>query len=254
MTLTLEHLPLAKSPLSRLDPRRKLASLLLAMLGLALLRTLPPVSAAFGAALLLSVACRQPVRWYVKRFGTLFLFVFLFAGAMPLLLEGPGAIWEIGGVTFSEHGLRASGVLMFKTLGIVLLAATLLLTAPLHVTLQAAHRLQIPGILVQLLGLTYRYLFVLSGELARLRTAVRVRGFRARPSRHTYRTVAHVAGTLLVRGSERAERVSQAMRCRGFDGSFRSLGEFQTRSVDVIFFLLVTSCTLGLVFWDWSLR
>ena len=102
----------------------------------------------------------------------------------------------------------------------------MLATAPLEVTLKAAHALRVPGLLVQLALLSYRYLFVLGDELARLRVALRVRGYRHRANWHSYRTVGHVAGTLLVRGYERAERVGQAMRCRGFDGRFRSLTEF----------------------------
>jgi cobalt/nickel transport system permease protein len=77
-----------------------------------------------------------------------------------------------------------------------------------------------------------------------------VRGFRNRPSLRSYRTVGHVAGTLLVRSSEQAERVAQAMRCRGFDGRFRSLTEFRTTAADGILFLLVVVVAGGLVFWD----
>src|SRR4029077_17601964 len=106
-------------------------------------------------------------------------------------------------------------------------------------TLKAAHALHVPGLLVQLLVLTYRYLFVLSSELARLRVALRVRGYRNRATRHSYRTVGHVAGTLLVRGYERAERVGQAMRCRGFDGRFRTLTTFHTRAADLLAFLVL---------------
>src|SRR5437868_4244073 len=83
------------------------------------------------------------------------------------------------------------------------------------------------------LVLTYRYTFLLAEELGRLRIALRVRGYRNRANLHSYRTIGHVAGTLLVRSHERAERVGQAMRCRGFDGRFRSLTAFRTRWPDV---------------------
>jgi cobalt/nickel transport system permease protein len=98
--------------------------------------------------------------------------------------------------------------------------------------------------------LTHRYIFVLGAELSRLRTALRVRGFRNRASRHSYRTVGHVAGTLLVRGYERAERVGQAMRCRGFDGRFRSPIEFRTTWADLLFFFLVAGGATTLLFMD----
>jgi cobalt/nickel transport system permease protein len=59
-----------------------------------------------------------------------------------------------------------------------------------------------------------------------------------------------VTGTLLVRGSDRAERVAQAMRCRGFDGHFRTTTAFRTRPADVGMFLLIVGVVGGLVAWD----
>jgi len=126
----------------------------------------------------------------------------------------------------------------------------LLASAPLEDTLKAAHALRVPGLLVQLAVLTYRYVFVLAGELARLRVALRVRGYRNRANRHSYRTIGHVAGALLVRGYERAERVGQAMRCRGFTGRFHSLAEFRTTATDVAAFALVVGCAGALLAWD----
>jgi cobalt/nickel transport system permease protein len=103
---------------------------------------------------------------------------------------------------------------------------------------------------VQLAVLTYRYVFVLADELGRLRVALRVRGYRNRMTRHSYRTIGHVAGTLLVRGAERAERVGQAMRCRGFDGRFRSLAAFRTTAVDVAAFVLIGGGAAAVWLWD----
>ena len=107
-----------------------------------------------------------------------------------------------------------------------------------------------PGLLVQLALLSYRYLFVLAEELSRLRVALRVRAFRSRVSAHSYRTIGHVAGTLLVRGHERAERVGHAMRCRGFDGVFRSLTEFRTTAADVLLWVSVVAAAGGVVALD----
>ena len=150
--------------------------------------------------------------------------------------------------------MRSALLVFCKGMTVVALMLVLLATAPLDATLKAAHALYVPGVLVQLAVLTYRYLFVLAGELGRLRLALRVRGYRNRATRHSYRTVGHVAGTLLVRSYERAERVGQAMRCRGFDGRFRTLTEFRTTPRDLLAFVLVTACAIGLVAWDLSQR
>src|SRR5207237_9891052 len=116
--------------------------------------------------------------------------------------------------------------------------------------LKPARTIGAPGLLVHLVLLSHRYVFVLGEELARLRIALRVRGFRNRAGVHSYRTIGHVAGTLLVRGHERAERVAQAMRCRGFDGRFRSLHAFRTRGADVLFFAAVIGGAGGVLAWD----
>jgi cobalt/nickel transport system permease protein len=140
-----------------------------------------------------------------------------------------------------SEGWRLAGLFLFKGLALFTLSGVLLVTAPLEASLTAARALFIPGLLVQLVLLCYRYLFVLGDELARLRVALRVRAFRNRATWHCYRTIGAAAGTLLVRGYERAERVGHAMRCRGFDGRFRSLATFRTRAVDVLaFFLMLT--------------
>jgi len=146
--------------------------------------------------------------------------------------------------------LSLAVLLCLKALSIVTLMLVLVATAPLSVTFQAAHALRVPGLIIHLAMLTYRYIFVLATELARLRIALRVRGYRNRASRHSYRTVGHVGGTLLVRGYERAERVGQAMRCRGFDGRFRSLAEFRTTTADLSFFLVLVGAVAGLLLWE----
>lgn len=183
------------------------------------------------------------------------LFFFsLFVLPLPWLLAGDGPSWLYKPIRPSWHGIEAALLLTAKAITLVTLLLTAQATAPLETTLKAAHSLRIPGLLVQLSLLTYRYVFVLADELRRLRIALRVRGYRNRASRHSYRTAGHVAGTLLVRGYERAERVGQAMRCRGFDGQFRSLTAFATRPVDVVAFLLIASSAASLALWDWLPR
>jgi cobalt/nickel transport system permease protein len=149
-------------------------------------------------------------------------------------------------------GARLAGLLAAKAAAVVTFALVGLASAPLPVNLHAAQALRLPPTLVHVLMLSYRYVFVLADELDRLRRAIRVRGFRTRPDRHTYRTAGHVVGTLIVRGAERAEGVAHAMRCRGFDGRFRSLAKFGTNVADVAFFAVVVLFAAGVVIWDLS--
>jgi cobalt/nickel transport system permease protein len=249
MKLGFDSIPAPPSAIGRLDPRWKLAALTTAAVAAAVLRTLPAAATAFAGALLLAVASRLPWRWYLTRLGAVLPFLALFVVLLPFLVPDKEPV-HLGPVMISPRGLALALLLCLKALTILTLMLILLATAPLNATLQAAHALHVPGLLVQLALLTYRYVFLLAGELGRLRVALRVRGYRNRPTLHSYRTIGHVAGTLLVRSAEHAERVGQAMRCRGFDGRFRSVTAFRTTKADLLFCLLVAGGATAIVVFD----
>jgi cobalt/nickel transport system permease protein len=253
MTLRFSPPPCTDSPLGRLDPRWRLATLVVALLAAAALRSLVAAGIALAGALALAALARLPLRWYLARLAGVVLVLALFAAPLPFFLEGDGPVWRWGPVHLSAHGAYVAVLLGVKGVTLVTLALVVLTAAPLDATLKAAHGLRLPGVIIQLGLLTYRYVFLLADELRRLRVALRVRGYRNRPNRHSYRTLGHVAGTLLVRGHERAERVAQAMRCRGFDGRFRSLASFKTTAADVILFAVVAGGAGLLWAWDWDL-
>jgi cobalt/nickel transport system permease protein len=224
--------------------------LLVLLLAATVLRTLPAAGLALVCTLLLAWVGRLPLRWYLGRLQVLAVLLAFFVIPLPFLMRGDGPAWHLGPLSVSLEGMQLAGLIVCKAWTIVTLVLVILTSAPLDATLKAAHALRVPGLVVQLVLFSYRYLFLLADELARLRIALRVRGYRNRPSWHSYRTVGHVAGTLLVRGYERAERVGQAMRCRGFDGRFRSLVEFRTRWPDVLVFVLLLASAAGLCFLD----
>jgi cobalt/nickel transport system permease protein len=231
----------------RLDPRWKLAALLLASLGFTLLRTLGPALAALAAAVSIVALARLPWRWYLRRLGA--------ASAMSLLF----LIWivldvEDGVLIISWPGVHRLTVLSANLAALISLMLVMLGSTSIHNILKAARALCLPRVVLLVLLLTYRYTCLLMDEFARLRVALRVRGFRNRANLHSYRTIGQVAGTLLVRSSERAERVGQAMRSRGFDGEFRSLDFFRTTWRDVLAFSLLLGYAVGLLAWDWLAR
>jgi cobalt/nickel transport system permease protein len=255
MTLAFDLPPCTDSPLSRRDPRWKLAALAPVAVAASFPRTWLAVLLALVGAILLGVLAKLPWRWYRRRLAVVLSFLAVFVVPLPFLLRGDGPSWGWPPyVLFSLHGANIAALLVVKTTTVLTLVLVMLATAPLDANLKAAHCLRVPGLLVQLGLLSYRYLFVLSEELERLRVALRVRAFRSRVNAHTYRTVGHVAGTLLVRGHERAERVSHAMRCRGFDGTFRSLTEFRTTAADVLLWIVVIAAGGGILTLDLLMR
>ncbi len=254
MTLLLDVPASRHSALCRLDPRWKLAALGFAILAVALIQTPGPALAAFAASLILVWAARLPTRWYAGRVGAALLVPLLLALGMPWTPHPTDAVAQVGGAVVSLSGLARALTLLAKVAAIVSLMLVLLATAPVHETFKAAQSLYAPAWLVQLALLSYRYVFLLAEEFARLRTALRVRGYRNRAGVHSYRTIGQVTGTLLVRGHERSERVGQAMRCRGFDGRFRALHDFRTRAADVLFLAGAVLAAAALLAWDWGSR
>ncbi len=257
MTLALRHRPVPPSPVARWDARWKLAAALALAAGAAAVTRPGPSAAAFAAGLLLVAASRLPWAAVRARLGALLFTTVPFFLVLPFTLADPAGHatalgFDLGPLRASERGVLVAAGLAFRCLAVGCLAAVLVGTAPVHHTLAAARRLGLPGVLVQLALLAYRYAFLLADEFRRLRIALRVRGFRPRTDAHTYRTVGHATGALLVRGADQADRVAEAMRCRGFDGTFHTLTAFRTTPADVGAFLLCVAGTIALVAWDRS--
>ncbi|MFN4258645.1 MAG: cobalt ECF transporter T component CbiQ [Gemmataceae bacterium] len=250
MTLTFDHPDLVESWWRRLDARWKLTAVLLAVGAAATLQTVIVAAVSCVLALTLAVLARLPRRWFGLRLGVVAVGLAPFVLLLPFVLGKEPAWPLLGPIRFSLPGLWTALLLVCKAMTITTLVLALLVSVPLPTLFQAAQSLRIPGLLVQLALLTYRYIFVLADELRRLRLAMRLRGFRNRPNRHSYRTLGNVAGTLLVRSSERAERVGQAMRCRGYDGRFRALTDFRTTIADILSFLIMAGVAAGLLIAD----
>lgn len=250
MAQILRHPTVPDSPLARWDARWKLAGILVAIVGVAVLDHLLPAATAFGIALALLAAARLPGRWVRARLTALAMAALPFLLLLPLTTGADDPGWRIGPLHASERGLLAGLTIFCRCLAIGCFALVVLGSAPMHHTLAAAHRLRVPGLLILVTLLALRYAQVIGDELRRLRVALRVRGFRAKANRHSYHTLGHVVGAVLVRGADRADRVAHAMRCRGFDGRFHTLTAFRTTAADIISFVLLLAATAALVFWD----
>jgi cobalt/nickel transport system permease protein len=250
MTLAFRDPTIPDSPLARWDPRWKLAAVLLAAFAAVSLQHPGPAAIAAAAALGLAVFGRIPFPAIAGRTGLLLLATLPFVIFVPLTQGADSPGWGVGPLHVSRPGLVAAAVVALRVLAVGLLALVLTRTAPLSRTLAAAHALRVPGVLVQVAQLAHRYTFVLAAEVRRLRVALRARGFCAGTDRHTYRTVGRSVGSLLVRGGDRADRVADAMRCRGFDGTYRTAAAFRTTAADALSFLAATAGTITLVLID----
>ena len=234
------------SLLHRLDPRIRLVSAAAYSCVVAVCREFPVLIAALVLSIALVSLARLRISEVIKRLVVVNGLVFFLWLVIPFTFPGD-ALFRIGPLSGSREGISLAGQITLKSNAIILAFMALVTTMPLSTLGHALNRLQVPDKLVHLLLMTYRYIFVLEQEYQRLMRATRVRGFRPGTNLHTYRTYAYVVGMLFVRAGERAERVHQAMLCRGFKQKFYSLHEFRTDRAGWIFALLMTVVLLLLV-------
>ena len=189
---------------------------------------------AFGLALALALNAGLGAGMLLRRLLLLEGLMLVLLVLLPFSVPGQ-TLWQLGPFEASQEGALQALIILLKANGVVL--ALLALVGTLEpVTLgHALARLRLPDKLVHLLLFTVRYLEVLNKEYVTLRQAMRVRGFRARSDRHSWRSLGWLMGMLLVRSLERARRIQAAMKCRGFSGRFYLLDGVPWRHGDSLF-------------------
>jgi len=151
--------------------------------------------------------------------------------ALGLPFLGGGETITVLGIGLSVKGLWVlAGAAMKSLLGVAALVL-LVSTTPFSMLLAGMRGLGAPALFIDLLALTYRYLFVLFGEGMRLRRAAAARGYRPRWLPQAA-IVGRLAGNLFIRSYERAERVYGAMRLRGYSGQMPTAAPLRFRAAD----------------------
>ncbi len=178
------------------------------------------------------------------------IFNLILAAMLPITYEGQ-PLYSLGPFVGSVEGVRLAGEIALKSNALVLIFIALVTTMSVATLGHALNSLRVPPKLVYLLLIAYRYVFVLEQEYGRLATAARVRGFSAGTNLHSYKTVAYLFGMLLVRALARAERVYQAMLCRGFCGRFYCIQQFRLDCGDILWSTVMLFFSLVLVYCEW---
>ena len=232
--MSIDVLSVADSALQRIDPRLRLAAAATFASVVAVSYDPAALVAALAVAVLLAALARLPARVVAARLLVVNGLVVLLWVMLPFTLPGESLL-RVGPLSASREGVLLAAQVTLKSNAIVLAFMSLVATLPPATIGHALHRMRVPDKIVHLLLMTYRYIFVLEEEYQRLARAARIRGFRAGTDLHTYRTYAYLVGMLFVRAADRAERVRNAMLCRGFRRRFHSLQEFRTTGSDIVF-------------------
>jgi cobalt/nickel transport system permease protein len=173
------------------------------------------------------------IDYVLKRAVLAFPFVL---AALPLIftISGP----QLSSLTFGPLELTVTHAGMEQFFSIALKSWISILTAILLTSttqfpdiLSAMRAIHVPRFLVAIIGLMWRYIFVLGDEALRLLRARAARSGTADSPGHRKggtiswraKTTGGLVGNLFIRSIERSERIYAAMLSRGYDGEVRTI-------------------------------
>ncbi|MHB9111938.1 MAG: cobalt ECF transporter T component CbiQ [Thermoleophilia bacterium] len=199
--------------LSRIDPRVKIACvaglLLVNLIGDSFL-----VSGAIALAMaLLMIAGRIPYRRQLLMiaFPTTFA---LFAIISQTVFKGGEVFATLGPFDLHLQGFFHGLYLSLRIIAGGLIVVVLGVTTPINRLCPALRWFRAPATFVEIMQLTYRYLFDIHAEFTRMRDAQQVRlGWAS--ARTGLASGRLLGGSLFLRVYDRGLRSSEAMRCRG---------------------------------------
>ncbi len=236
--------------LQKLDPRVKIIGLLALILDVTLARNLFTILFIFALAMLLAAASNVPLRTLATR---AWLGALTFTGliALPVLFITPGdAIFRLPllGWTITAQGLTSAVYLISRVETTVTLSLLLVLCTLWTHVLKALRVLRVPVVFVVILGMTYRYIFVMLETARNMFEARQSRLVGALGGAESRRIAAASVGVLLTKSFYLNSEVYLAMQSRGFRGEVYSLDDFKMRRADWFALIGFALCAL-FAFW-----
>ena len=240
-TLFAEEISRRDGLLQSLDPRAKLIGALAVLLAISLSHNLFVILALYLLTLPIAYASRVPMGFYLKR---VWMFMPFFTGivALPALFNpfSPGApivtLIDLASpriyLTITQPGVITAAFLLLRVGASVSIAVLLILTTRWTTLLKALRVLRVPQIFVLILGMTYRYIYVLlhaTNNMFLARTSRVVGRVSAGENR---RWLANSMGMLFAKSYELSDQVYLAMQSRGFRGEAQVMETMTWRVVD----------------------
>jgi cobalt/nickel transport system permease protein len=229
-----EELANAPGFLQNLDPRVKLAGLLALIVAAVSIQRMTVLAGLFLFAIGIGFVSHVPLRVLALR---VWVPVFGFSGviAAPAIFLVPGQVlyrlpWT--GWAMTAEGIWSAARLLLRVETAATFAVLLILCTEWTRVLKALRFFHVPVVVVVILGMTYRYLFLL------LKTAQEM--FESRQSRLVgplegadgRRIASGTVGVLLTRSFQLSAEVHAAMQSRGFHGEVHLLEDLKVQARD----------------------
>lgn len=221
------------SLLHRFDPRAKIIAFLFLIFSVVLVPDLKIALIGLLFAIFLLVLSKIPLAFVLNYLKWVAAFILSFFVILAFTVPGE-EIARFYFLSITAEGLYTGSLITLRAFSAVILIFPMIGTMRFDTTIKALNKLKFPNSLVQMLMFTYRYIFVFVDEFQRIWTAMESRGFKLRTTFYALGAIGKAMGMLFVRSYERAERVYNAMRSRGYTGNPKTLVEFKIQLRDYL--------------------
>lgn len=173
----------------------------------------------------------EQIQTNAKRYAILLFFVFL--GALPLAFEriGEEAFFQFLGWGITQEGIRLASLVMLRSLTSCLLISIMLYLIPIYRLCQILRLWRVPGLFVDLMELSYRYIHLLleRGEYIKDAQLLRL-GYRT--WRERYRHGGMLLSRSFILAHSEAEDMYEGLLTRHFEESNNSTTNTDVRTTE----------------------
>jgi cobalt ECF transporter T component CbiQ len=230
-----EEISARKGLFQSLDARVKIVSVLVLLISVSLSHSLLVIGSIYFLVFIFAWASAIPASFLIKR---VWLALPFFTGLIILpalfITPGPALLHLPLGLVITRTGVTAVLFLLFRVSTSVSLTLLLILTTPWNTVLSALSILRVPDVFILILGMTYRYIYLLLHLANDMFLSRKSRVVGRLTTSENQRMMAAVSATLLSKSLNMSSEVYLAMQSRGFRGTVVTLRPFQMHSKDWI--------------------
>lgn len=245
----LEQLAMQKSIIHRIHPMAKLVSTIIyivVVISFSYKNITGLVPFIFYPVILISLA-NIPYKILFQRLIIALPFSFM-AGISNIIFMREIAFYA-GSYTVT-NGMISFIAIMLKTFLTVFAVLILIATTPFTEINRQLNILHIPKILCLLIIMTYRYLSVLISEAFTMYTAYIMRSRKQKGIK--IKDIGIFLGQLVLKSFDRADKIYNSMKCRGFDGIY--YGKYTCMRIsDIVYIVVIAGLAVFLRFFNFSL-
>ncbi|MHC1611006.1 MAG: cobalt ECF transporter T component CbiQ [Candidatus Methanospirareceae archaeon] len=254
--------------LQRIDPKVKFISFMALIVATIFAHSIYTILLFLSVALILAALSRIPLRFYIPR---VLIFIPLFTGiiALPYIFnvfqpyEGTPLVVlhdfqrvidlpllrPFSRIEITREGVFWASTFLARVTTAVSFAILLMLTTRWSDLVNTLNRLRFPKMFVLILGMAYRYIFLLLDTIAKMLFSRKSRAVGKESSVSSWKLNAGIIGALFLKSYYMSEDIYLAMISRGFNGNFsHSHADPDPIMKDYMFLIIViVSCITLLV-------